>query len=220
MSTITAPNLLESSPPRDAMCRPGQALPRVRPMPESPGLLQRVAAGDESAVAQVLDTYGGLVWSIARGAFRQQAEAEDAVQDVFIALWRSASRYDPQTASEATFVAMIARRRVIDRIRKAGRRPDAQPIESADDASAPSPAEGPAYTLALKEESARVLEVIDSLDPPQPEVIRHAVLDGLTHVQIAERLSLPLGTVKTHIRRGLAKVRSALAARSASGVPA
>lgn len=189
-------------------------------MPENPGLLQRVAAGEESAVALVLDAYGGLVWSIARGAFRDRAEAEDAVQDVFIAVWRSAARYDPQTASEATFIAMIARRRVIDRIRKAGRRPDTQPIESAGDPSDRAATDSPADAIAVKEESARVLEVIDTLDPPQPEVIRHAVLDGLTHVQIAERLSLPLGTVKTHIRRGLAKVRGALSASPGSGVPA
>ncbi len=189
-------------------------------MPDSPGLLQRVAAGDETAVAQVLDTYGGLVWSIARGAFRDRAEAEDAVQDVFIAVWRSASRYDPASASEATFVAMIARRRVIDRIRKAGRRPDTQPIESVGDPGSDTASESPSYAAAVKEESARVLEVIDALDPPQPEVIRHAVLDGLTHVQIAERLSLPLGTVKTHIRRGLAKVRRAIGSPTGSGVPA
>ena len=182
-------------------------------MPESNGLLERVAAGDDTAVAEVLDTYGGLVWSIARRSFRERAEAEDAVQDAFIAVWQSASKYDPAVAAEATFIAMIARRRVIDRVRKASRRPDTQPIASFDE-----PAVEAEKATEIAEESRRVLAVIDALDPPQPEVIRHSVMDGLTHAQIAERLSLPLGTVKTHIRRGLMKVRTAMGAES--GVPA
>ena len=184
-------------------------------MSESSGLLERVASGDEAAVGEVLDTFGGLVWSIARRSFRDRAEAEDAVQDAFIAVWQSAGKYDASVSSESTFIAMIARRRVIDRIRKQGRRPDTQPFE-------PSHEPGVEHeeVAEIHEESQRVLAVIDALDPPQPDVIRHSLMDGLTHAQIAERLSLPLGTVKTHIRRGLIKVRSAMGARSGSGVPA
>lgn len=184
-------------------------------MPEITSLLQQIAEGDESAVEQVLDTYGGLVWSIARRSFRDRAEAEDAVQDAFIAVWKGASKYDPSVASEATFIAMIARRRVIDRVRKQGRQVDTQPLESSHDPGVESE-----RSAEMQEESARVLAVIDALDPPQPEVIRRAVMDGLTHAQIAEQLSLPLGTVKTHIRRGLMKVRAALGLATGSGVPA
>lgn len=184
-------------------------------MSDSTGLLARVASGDEAAVAEVLDTYGGLVWSIARRSFRDRSEAEDAVQDAFIAVWQSAGKYDASVSSEATFIAMIARRRVIDRVRKAGRRPDTQPIASFDE-----PAVEADEATEIQEESQRVLAVIDELDPPQPEVIRHSLMDGLTHAQIAERLALPLGTVKTHIRRGLMKVRATLGASAGSGVPA
>lgn len=182
-------------------------------MAEPTCLLQRVAAGDEAAVAGVLDTYGGLVWSIARRSFRDRAEAEDAVQDAFIAVWQSAGKFDPKVASESTFIAMIARRRVIDRVRKQGRRPDTTTLEASHD-----PGVEHEQHAEVREESRRVLQVIDELDPPQPEVIRQALLDGLTHAQIAERLSLPLGTVKTHIRRGLIKVRAAMGV--GSGVPA
>ena len=131
--------------------------------------------------------------------------AEDAVQDAFIAVWKAASKYDPAVASESTFIAMITRRRVIDRVRKQGRRPQTQPLEPMHE-----PGDESRQQAEVSEESQRVLAVIDALDPPQPEVIRQSLMEGLTHAQIAERLALPLGTVKTHIRRGLIKVRTAL----------
>lgn len=168
-------------------------------------LLKQVAAGDNAAVSAVIDAYGGLVWSLARRYFGRSAEAEDAVQDSFVAVWQSADRYDPDTASETTFVAMIARRRMIDRLRKQGRRIDAQPLDAS-----PDPEDESNDRLADEEQARLVLDTIDELDPPQPEVIRRSLLDGLTHAEIAEAMQLPLGTVKTHIRRGLMKVRKAL----------
>lgn len=179
-------------------------------------LLQQVASGDGSAVAQVIDAYGALVWSLARRYFGRSAEAEDAVQEAFIAVWKSAERYDPDTAGESTFIAMIARRRMIDRMRKQGRRPASQPLDSA-----PEPEDVSTDHLANCEQAGMVLKAIDELDPPQPEVIRRSLQDGLTHAEIAEAMQLPLGTVKTHIRRGLIKVRQALGiSPQASGVQA
>jgi RNA polymerase sigma-70 factor (ECF subfamily) len=168
-------------------------------------LLHQVAAGNESAVSAVIDAYGGLVWSLARRYFGRSAEAEDAVQDTFVAVWQSAGRYDPSAASETTFVAMIARRRMIDRLRKQGRRIDAQPLDAS-----PDPEDESTDRLADEEQARLVLDTINELDPPQPEVIRRSLVDGLTHAEIAEAMQLPLGTVKTHIRRGLMKVRKAL----------
>src|SRR3954470_14464574 len=92
---------------------------------ELPPLLGRVAAGDQQAVRECLARYGGLVWSIARRF--EAADAEDAVQEIFLDLWKSAARFDRQIASEASFVAMIARRRLIDRKRTRGRRPTIDP---------------------------------------------------------------------------------------------
>ena len=140
------------------------------------------------------------------------------MQDTFIALWKSADRYDPSTASEATFVAMIARRRMIDRLRKQGRTLETQPLEAS-----PEPEDNSNDRVADQEQAAVVLGVIDELDPPQPEVIRRSILEGLTHNEISVAMQLPLGTVKTHIRRGLIKVRQALGnvpnpATGASGV--
>ncbi|MGB0767373.1 MAG: RNA polymerase sigma factor [Phycisphaeraceae bacterium] len=168
-------------------------------------LLQQVAAGQSQAVASVIDAYGGLVWSIARKYFGRSAEAEDAVQDAFIAVWKAADRYDPDVAGESTYVAMIARRRMIDQLRKQGRRPAAQPLEGS-----PEPEVESKDRLVDEEQLEAVLGAIDELDPPQPEVIRYSLMDGLTHPEIAEKTGLPLGTVKTHIRRGLIKVRRAV----------
>jgi len=168
-------------------------------------LLEQVAAGDGGAVSSVIDQYGALVWSLARRYFGRSAEAEDAVQDAFIAIWQSAGRYDPAKAGESTYIAMIARRRMIDRLRRQGRRPTAQPLDAS-----PEPEAASASRLADEEQAEQVLKAIDELDPPQPEVIRKSLMDGLTHPEIAEATGLPLGTVKTHIRRGLMKVRKTL----------
>lgn len=168
-------------------------------------LLQQVAAGESQAVQAVIDAYGGLVWSLARKYFGRSAEAEDAVQDAFIAVWKAADRYDPEVAAESTYIAMIARRRMIDQLRKQGRRLAAQPLDSS-----PEPEVESSDRLADEEQVETILKVIDELDPPQPEVIRHSLMEGLTHTEIAQKTGLPLGTVKTHIRRGLIKVREAL----------
>ena len=89
-------------------------------------ILQRIADGDKTAVQECLDTYSGLVWSLARRLIGFSDEAEDAVQEIFIDVWKNAARFDEAQASETTFIAMIARRRLIDRIRRIQRQPRIQ----------------------------------------------------------------------------------------------
>src|SRR5438132_13118196 len=96
-------------------------------------LLPRVARGDGVAVEQCVDRYGGLIWQIALRFSATRADAEDAVQEVFIDLWKSAARFDPTRASETTFVAMIARRRLIDRKRAHDRAPKQVPEKKLDE---------------------------------------------------------------------------------------
>ncbi len=176
----------------------------------SESLLQRVAAGDTNAVAQCVDQFGGLVWSLARRLVRA-SEAEDAVQEVFIELWKKAAAFDPAIASEVTFVAMVARRRLIDRRRRDARKHEGEavPIDDLPIAAveAPNPSE-------LRDEAARAAEVLEQLKPGQRMVLRLAVCHGWPHQLIADRLGLPLGTVKTHVRRGLATIREELGAES------
>lgn len=165
-------------------------------------VLGRVAAGDPNAVRECLARYGGLVWSLARRF--EGTDAEDAVQEIFLDLWKSAARFDPAIASESAFVAMIARRRLIDRKRTKGRRPtidSAQELPSiASDNSGPD-------TCAEANQAARAL---DQLRPEQRQVLLMSTAGGMSHNEIAAQTGMPLGTVKAHARRGLLSIRAAL----------
>ena len=172
----------------------------MQPAPEL-ALLTRVASGDPGAVRDCLARYGGLIWSIARRF--EAGDAEDAVQEIFLDLWRSAARYDPQIASEPAFVAMIARRRLIDRQRTRRRRPTTEAI-----AAEPQAAD-PAARPDSCAEAAQAARALDRLRPEQRHVLVLAT-HGLSHGEIAERTGMPLGTVKAHARRGLQSIRAAL----------
>jgi RNA polymerase sigma-70 factor (ECF subfamily) len=180
---------------------PGQAAPAAEP-----SILQRVAGGDQAAVNECLATYDRLVWSLARRYLRNQADAEDAVQDIFIEIWKTAGRFDPALASEVTFISMITRRRLIDRIRKNARRPAMDPIDEQVGANQPavaSPLDGEA-------EVAIVWQVLQELEPRQQKILSLSLYEGYSHSEIAGMLDMPLGTVKTRVRRGLIYVRDKL----------
>lgn len=170
-------------------------------------LLQRVASGDAVAVQECLDRYGGLVWSLARRFCSNREEAEDAAQEVFIEIWNKAKRYDPTLSSEITFIAMIARRRLIDRGR---RRQRALQVEAIDEDSN-FPTEDQAQELVdVGDEADKAAKALQRLRPDEQKVLKLAIYEGLSHDQIAKITTLPLGTVKTHLRRGLARVREML----------
>ncbi|MCH2177496.1 MAG: sigma-70 family RNA polymerase sigma factor [Mariniblastus sp.] len=175
-------------------------------MPAEPPILHRVASGQSAAVADCINQYGGLVWSLARRFSPDVQAAEDAVQDIFVHLWKSAERFDPKVAAEKTFVAMIARRRLIDiSRRKSWPTPSEYEFERMDskERSGPEQAE-------LKDEAAKAAKLLDELPEDQRKVIRMSIYDGMTHTRISEATGLSLGTVKTHIRRGLLKLRQSL----------
>ncbi len=170
-------------------------------------ILERVAAGDSSAVNECMERYGDLVWSLARRYLRNAADAEDAVQDIFIDIWRSAGRYDLNIASEVAFISTIARRRLIDKIRQAGRRPLTDSMD--DDEGAPIDPGVPA-TVEDDTEVTIVERVLSEMDPEHQKVLAMSIYEGYSHSEIAESLSLPLGTVKTRVRRGLIHIRQRL----------
>jgi RNA polymerase sigma-70 factor (ECF subfamily) len=165
-------------------------------------LLARVAAGDAAAVRECIAHYGGLVWSIARKF--EAGDAEDAVQEIFLELWRSAARFDPSVASEATFIAMIARRRLIDRRRTRRRRPTTEQVpelpQVADEALQPD----------ASAEASKAAAALEQLRPEQKQAVVLATCHGLSHSEIAAQTGMPLGTVKAHVRRGLLSIRAAL----------
>ena len=166
-------------------------------------ILPKVAAGQRDAVDECLARYGGLVWSLARRQSPTPADAEDAAQEIFVDLWRWAGRFDEKVASEATFVAMIARRRLIDRRRKQQRSIDAVPLAIDVDRAAPRGQD----QAIFGEEVARAREQMELLKPEERKVIQLSVDKGLSHAQIAQALNMPLGTVKTNARRGLLRLR-------------
>lgn len=167
-------------------------------------LLALVARGDRSAPEQLLARYQGLVWSLARRACPTEADAEDATQEIFLDVWKSAARFDGSIASEATFIAMIARRRLIDRQRRSGRRPQTEVIVE-DAASCPEP--DPELPQADRETAAMAREAMDELSADQQKVLQLSIFHGHSHEKIASSTGMPLGTVKTHARRGLIKLR-------------
>ena len=182
---------------------PEKSVDRERPA------LERVASGDASGVSYLLDRYGALVWSIVRRQVGPEA-AEDLVQEIFIEIWKSADRYDAERASEATFITTIARRRVIDYRRKQGRRPEIEDLGEVEETPLPDPE---LARIDLGDDARVALEALAQLKPDQRTVLRLAIVDGLTHTQIAEVTRMPLGTVKSHARRGLERVRALLGER-------
>ncbi len=179
-------------------------------MPQT--VLERIAGGDPAAVDECLDRYGALVWSLARRHVRQHADAEDAVQDVFIEVWRNAGRFDAAIASEATFISTIARRRLIDRHRRQSRRIATQAMVEEPAAQRPSHARA----FEQEEDAQQALVYIGRLRAEERRVLEMGLLEGLTQSQIAEAAGMPLGTVKTHTRRGLKRLRAMLAPAATS----
>jgi RNA polymerase sigma-70 factor (ECF subfamily) len=186
------------------MTIPRTLRPEPEPLPSS--ILERISMGDKAAVRECISRHGGLVWSLARRFFADLAEAEDASQEVFIALWTNAARYDPSIASETTFVAMIARRTLIDRQRKHARRPSSAPLPENLTIDEP----GPPEWLERIDEAGRAARALEALGDDQRRVLTLSIYRGLTYDQIAREIGLPLGTVKTHARRGLINLRREL----------
>jgi len=173
-------------------------------------ILQRVARGEPSAVQACLDTYGGLVWSLALRQCPTRADAEDVVQDIFVELWRTAERYDPEKGTEATFIAMVARRRLIDRRRSRAReRRRVVSMPDLDLEAIPSQDHDHMEQMAEAQLARRALA---SLPHDRRRVLLLSVDQGLTHEQIAQSTGLPMGTVKSHLRRGLQTIRNLLRA--------
>lgn len=142
------------------------------------------------------------MWSIVRRF--ETAEAEDAAQEIFVDIWRSAARFDPAVASEATFVAMIARRRLIDRRRARGRRPALTAV------SEPPLVVDEASPADARADASRASRALAELEPEQRAMVILATYHDMSHSEIAAQTGVPLGTVKARIRRGLLSIRAAV----------
>lgn len=170
----------------------------------APTILQRIAAGDAAATKACIDQYAGLVWSLARRLCPKRADLDDAVQDIFVDIWKNAGRFNPELGSETTFVALLTRRRLIDRVRKDARRPNESML--VEDGVRAEP-DAVRENMETRELAGRAESVLKHLSEEQQRMIRLSLIQGLSHEKIAESTGVPLGTVKTHIRRGLIKAR-------------
>jgi RNA polymerase sigma-70 factor, ECF subfamily len=166
-------------------------------------LVAGIRAGDEQAMAQLYDRYSSIVYSVALRVLGDTGAAEDILQDVFMQLWRNPSAFDSSRGSLPAWLAVIARNRAIDVVRK--RRPE---DDIADTIVAVEP------DLAGEAERSRALEKIrgtlGSMPAPQRNALELAFFEGLTHSEIAKKTGEPLGTIKTRIRGGLLALRKAM----------
>jgi RNA polymerase sigma-70 factor, ECF subfamily len=174
--------------------------------------LARMARGDEGGLAELYDRHARLVFSLALRILQNRADAEDVVQEVFAQVWTQARRYEGERGSVAGWMLMMARSRAIDRLRArrarpeaAGQTPDTQNMADR------SPTQD--VLLLSNEEVGKLRQALDALPAVQRTALELAYYEGLTHAEIADRLSEPLGTIKTRIRQAVIKLRESLTGR-------
>ncbi|MFD7436642.1 sigma-70 family RNA polymerase sigma factor [Streptomyces sp. NPDC059861] len=175
---------------------------------EADRLLIRVAGGDQMAFEELYALVSGPVFGLVKRVVRDAAQSEEVAQEVLLELWRSAARFDPARGSALSWVLTLAHRRAVDRVRSAraaGEREQREALRSGT----------PAFDQVAEEVEAGlerewVRRCLNRLTALQRESVTLAYYDGYTYREVAERLSLPLGTVKTRMRDGLTRLRECL----------
>ena len=170
-------------------------------------LLERVARGERAAMRGVYDRTSAKLFGIALRICGEREAAEDVLQDIYLKIWRRAGRFDASRASPITWLATIARNTAIDWGRAHNR-----PVMVGDDALATVADErvGADVMVEDAETRARIFTCIDALEERRATAIRAAFFDGLSYPQLADRMAVPLGTMKSWIRRGLIELRACL----------
>lgn len=169
-------------------------------VPSDAMLVSAIRSGDESAMAQVYDRYSGIVYSVGLRVLGETGAAEDILQDVFMQLWRNPAAFDASRGSLPGWLAVIARNRAIDSLRK--RRPEDELSEVVVSIE-PDMVRGVEWSRTLD----KVRTALGAMPTPQRTALEMSFFEGLTHVEIAEKMSEPLGTIKTRIRAGLLVLR-------------
>lgn len=188
----------------------------VRPGPEASeerrvlaARLGAVAAGDRAALADVYRRTAAKLFGVCLRILAERSEAEDVLQDVYLTVWQKARGFDPGRASPMTWLIAIARNKAIDRLRSSGgARSRRAPVELAEALEGPDA--GALGTLIENEEHARLMACLKELAPRQRDAIRAAFLDGWTYERLAAAAGVPLGTMKSWVRRGLMQLRACL----------
>ena len=171
-------------------------------------LVAEMRAGRQQALEQLYEATVGKVFGLALRILRNQADAEEVVCDTYEQAWSQADRFDPTRANAIGWLMMLCRSRALDRLRK--QRVDAGAVDV--DAIAELADETPhsEELLSMLQEGTRVHIALSTLRPDRQRLLRMAFLKGMTHEEIAAETGIPLGTVKSHVRRALLEVRDAL----------
>ena len=169
-------------------------------------LVSLVARSDERALAELYDRHGRIAYGLAQRVLRDPALAEDAVQEAFLAVWRSASRFVPERSRARTWIITLTHRRAVDLVRREQRR-RTEPLEPADAVSEAGVDDDALANL----ERERVRTALRRLPDSQREALELAYFGGFTQSELAERLGEPLGTIKSRMFSGLASLREFLA---------
>ena len=167
----------------------------------------RIASGERDALRELYDATSAKLFAVCLRILSDREEAEDVLQDVYITIWRRADRFDAGRAGVMTWAATIARNRSIDRLRARGPLAYADQVEDLEIADGQVSAEA---RLVAAGEAGRVRECLAELDDRTQRVIRTAFFEGVTYEALAHRVGAPLGTVKSWIRRGLARLKGCL----------
>ncbi len=172
-------------------------------------LVALVARGDEDALAVLYDRVGRIAYGIAYRVLRDERLAEDAVQDAFLAVWRSAATFRAERAKARTWIVTLVHRRAVDVVRREERR-RAEPLDVAERQEPTDPAGSAEDEAWLGFERQRVQQALRVLPDTQREAIELAYYGGYSQAELAERLGLPLGTIKSRMFAGLARLREVL----------
>jgi RNA polymerase sigma factor (sigma-70 family) len=170
--------------------------------------LIRVAAGERPALRAVYAETSAKLFGICVRILGDRSEAEDVLQDVYLTVWRKAASFDESVASPITWLAAIARNRSVDHLRAGRVVRTTLPIEAADDVADASLSA--LERLEISDEQARLSDCLQELETRHAAAIRSAFLDGLTYEELARQARVPLGTMKSWIRRGLMKLKTCL----------
>jgi RNA polymerase sigma-70 factor (ECF subfamily) len=170
--------------------------------------LARVAGGDRTALNLVYRNTAAKLLGVCLRILQDKSEAEEVLQEVYVTVWQKATAFDPSRASPITWLTAIARNRAIDRLRVGAVSRRMEPIDAANEVRDPAP--GAVDVLARTEQHARLNGCLDELEARHAAAICAAFLDGATYEELAARMSVPLGTMKSWIRRGLLKLRACL----------
>jgi RNA polymerase sigma-70 factor (ECF subfamily) len=170
--------------------------------------MHRIAGGDRTALQTAYRLTSAKLFGVCLRILHERSEAEDVLQEVYLTVWQKAADFDPARASPMTWLITIARNKAIDRLRAGGRARRMEPIDAAAEIADAAPL--PEETLTQGESNARLKACLGGLAANEQNALRGAFFDGNTYEELADRMNVPLGTMKSWIRRALQKLKACL----------